>query len=43
MDFNRENKITFEKATLTMATIELIEIYEALIKIIDLKPNALYF
>jgi len=25
MDFNRGDKITFEKASLTMATIELIE------------------
>lgn len=29
MDFNGEDKITFEKATLIMATIESIEIYEA--------------
>jgi len=44
MDLNREGKITFEKATLlTMATIESIEICEALIKIIDSRPKRLCF
>lgn len=43
MDLNREDKITFEKATLTMATIESIEICAALIKIIDSKPKGLCF
>jgi len=43
MDFNREEKITFEKAALTLATIESTEIHEALIKIIDLRHNVLYF
>lgn len=41
MHFNRGDIKSFEKATLTIAAIESIEISAALIKIIDLRPNGL--